>query len=417
MHKPITQLPVDVIAKHIKALHAQGRHQEVLDIWLQIVRAHPESAAVWGNVASNYLMLGQWPDAIHYAQIALERDKESTVKPYAILSHAYGMLKQWSEARRYGLQALNMRADQFNTEPTIALENLKPIPPSPSPQTREHNIISFSLFGHSAKYCETAVLNVQEQPSVYPHWVSRFYVDGSVPEPVIARLRAGGAQIVSVTGAPAQWPGPMWRLLALDDPQAQRILFRDADAVISPREAHAVAQWLVSDKRFHIMRDWCSHTDLILAGMWGVVAGSLPPLDKLMERFMRVPLESEHFADQDFLRQYVWPYARTSLMQHDSVFGFMDSVPFPDGARPPGFHVGCMESVSFTVPSRLPDGSEVTWELYRIIEKLPNGRTRANRVCAYPGTVKDGALKAYIPMRYQQWIEQGTAGIRLIPGR
>jgi ATP synthase protein I len=67
----------------------------------------------------------------------------------------------------------------------------------------------------------------------------------------------------------------MWRFLALDDPLAHRILFRDADSVISRREAGAVEQWIASGKRFHMMRDWGSHTALILAELWGVASSSL----------------------------------------------------------------------------------------------------------------------------------------------
>jgi hypothetical protein len=333
------------------------------------------------------------------------------------LAHAHGALRQWDEARHHGLQALNIRARQFSGEPVIPLPDLPPMPPLPSPQTRERNIISFSLFGGDPKYCETAILNVQEQPNVYPHWVCRFYIDDSVPGDVINRLRAGGAQIVPVEGPALQWPGPMWRFLALDDPQAHRILFRDADSLISPREAHAVEQWLTSGKRFHMMRDIGSATDLILAGLWGVVTGSLPPLQELMQRFMSAPIESRHFADQYFLRQYVWPYARTSLMQHDSVFGFMDAVPFPDGARPDDLQgVGYSEGAgSFTVASDLPDGTTITWGLFRI-EKLDGGQFHKKMVCAYPGIVKNGAVTAHIPTRYARWIEQGTARIAFRAG-
>jgi hypothetical protein len=213
-------------------------------------------------------------------------------------------------------------------------------------------------------------------------------------------------------------PGPMWRFLALDDSQAHRVLFRDADSVISQREAEAVNEWLTSGKRFHIMRDWGSHTELMLAGLWGMVAGSLPPLDKLMARFMSAPLESRHFADQYFLRKYVWPYARTSLMQHDSVFGFMDGVPFPGGARPNDFHVGYAEgSPFFTATSSLPDGSEITWELALIETPNDGGPPRENLICAYPGVVSGGMVKAHIPARYARRLEQGTARVRLVPGK
>jgi hypothetical protein len=48
-------------------------------------------------------------------------------------------------------------------------------------------------------------------------------------------------------------------------------------------------------------------------------------------------------ADQDFLRKYVWPYARQRILQHDSVFDFMNSRPFPEGLQRKDFHVGCVE--------------------------------------------------------------------------
>ncbi|MDR2991301.1 MAG: tetratricopeptide repeat protein [Burkholderiaceae bacterium] len=408
MHQSKAKLSLDATVNRIKALHEQGRYQESLDICLQIAPTHPDIA--WGNAAVNCARLERWQDAIHYAQTALAYGGDM-LGTYDTLAHAYGVLGQWDKVRHYGLQALNMRERQFGGEPVMPLlPEPGPISPPPTAQTRERNIIAFSLFGGDSKYCETAVLNVQEQPNIYPHWICRFYVDGSVPENVINRLQAGGGQIVSVEGAATQWPGTMWRLLALDDPQAHRILFRDADSVISRREAAAVEQWLTNGKRFHMMRDWYSHTELILAGLWGAVAGSLPPLGQLIERFMSAPLQSKHFADQYFLRQYVWPYARTSLMQHDSIFGFMDAEPFPDGERPEGFHVGYAEGSAFFITKcNLPDGSEVIWKVYRIIEKPDNGQPREELICAYPGTVKDGAVRAHIPARYIRWIQQGTA--------
>ena len=405
--RPKTRVSIDAALAQMKTLHRQGRYQESLDICLQITRRQPKFADAWINATTNSIWLERWQDAVGYAQTALACGGDS-VELYDGLAHAHAQLGLWPEAGRYGLQALNLRDRQFGGPPAIPLPEPGPMPPLPSAQTRQHNIIAFSLFGGNSRYCESAIVNVQEQPQIYPHWVCRFYVDDSVPAQVIQRLRAGGAQIVPVEGAAAQWPGPMWRLLALDDRQAHRILFRDADSVISPREAHAVDQWLVSGKRFHMMRDWGSNTALILAGMWGVVAGSLPPLEQLMARFMSEPLQSRHFADQDFLRQYVWPYARLSLMQHDSVFGFMDAVPFPDGARPASA-VGQGAS-SFTQKMDLPDGTEVTWGVFRLDKQADgDGQPRKTLVCAYPAIVKDKTIMGHIPRRYAQWIKQGTA--------
>jgi hypothetical protein len=214
----------------------------------------------------------------------------------------------------------------------------------------------------------------------------------------------------------AQWPGPTWRFLAWDDPQAHRILFRDTDSIISRREAGAVDEWIASGKRFHMMRDNPSHTELLLAGLWGVVGGSLPPLKQLMQRFLSVPLESVHFADQYFLRQYVWPHARASLMQHDSVFGFMNGVPFPDGETPDDlqvFHVGHVDSwQGFIIKTQLPDGAAVTWTLI-LNETLADGQCHEEQVCAYPGTVKNGVVIANLPKCYIRRLQQGTARIHV----
>jgi len=408
-------IPLATAAQRMVALNEQGRYQESLEVSLQIVRTYPGVMDGWNGVAANYIHSGRWQDVIRYAHAGLAR-RESTFG-YDALALAHGMLGQRDEMRHYGLQALDMRARENSGDPVIPLPEPNPLPPLPSTQTRQNNVIAFSLFGSSSKYCEPAVLNVQEQPRIYPHWVCRFYVDDSVPASVIARLRAGGGQVVPVTGDQAQWPGTMWRLLALDDPQAHRILFRDADSVISQYEANAVDQWLTSGKRFHMMRDWCSHTELILAGLWGVVGGSLPPLEQLVNRFMSVPLASRHYADQFFLRQYVWPYARTSLMQHDSIFGFMGGVPFPDKDRPEGFHVGCWDSApKISIKSNLPDGSKIVWELYRT-EKRDGDQAHEELICAYPGIVKSGTVRLEIPARYVQWIQQGAACIRTHSGQ
>jgi hypothetical protein len=409
------QLQIDAAVKRMRALYVQGQYKEALDICLQLVRTDPNLWGAWSRAALNCLYLARWQEAIRYAQAALTHGG-SDLMIFDVLAHAYSEVGQWDEARRYGLQALEMHANRFNGAPVIPLPEPGSLPPPPSAQTRQRNIIAFSLFGGDPKYCETAVLNVQEQPDIYPDWVCQFYVDASVPEHVIYRLQAGGAQIVRVEGTALQWPGPMWRFLALDDPQAHRILFRDADSVISRREAGAVAQWITSGKWFHMMRDWGSHTELMMAGLWGTVAGSLPPLDKLMERFMSAPLESRHFADQYFLRQYVWPYARMSLMQHDSVFGFMDGVPFPDGARPKDkSHIVSYSEdfLSFVVKNDLPDESKIILEIY-ITKKYNEEHVFDNMICSYPGVVKSGVVKAYIPRRYAQWIRQGTACIRVV---
>ena len=417
-HASKDQPSVEAMLARAEILFEQGCHQESLDISLQITRIHPELPVPWFNAAYNCLKLRRWQDAIRYAQTSLAHGG-TRVELWDTLAFAYGELGQPEQARHYGLQALETRDYYFNQEPCIPLTELPSMPPLPGVQTCQRNVISFSLFGGNSQYCETAILNTQEQPGIYPHWICRFYVDNSVPASVIERLQKGGAQVMHVDGAAARWPGPMWRLLALADPLVHRILFRDADSVISRREAAAVNQWLTSGKRFHMMRDHCSHVELILAGMWGVAAGSLPPLGKLMERFMSAPPASRIIADQYFLRRYVWPYARASLMQHDSVFGFMGAANFPPEFPPEKIRdkilfVGANEGGQvITAKTDLPDESKVIWKLFRS-EKQNDGPTSEQLICAYPAVVRKGVVTIHIPVRYWLWIKQDMAYIRVV---
>ena len=51
-----------------------------------------------------------------------------------------------------------------------------------------------------------------------------------------------------VTSPMDKWPGTMWRFLAINDPEAEYVIFRDADSVVSPREAEAVSEWIESGR-------------------------------------------------------------------------------------------------------------------------------------------------------------------------
>ncbi|WP_241193301.1 tetratricopeptide repeat protein [Pseudomonas chlororaphis] len=400
------QLLVETAGKRAKALHQQGRYEEALNVCLQAIRMSPGLTQAWTDAAINCLKLERWQQAVGYAEQALARGGHSFAL-FDALSHGHGALRQWEDVRKYGLMALQLRDQRFGVTPA-APHAAAEMPPLPSTQTRAKNVIAFSLFGADSKYCETAVLNVIEQPMIYPHWTCRFYIDDSVPSSVVERLVAAGAQVIQVDEQAHGWPGPMWRFLALQDEHLHRVLFRDADSVISTREADAVEEWLHSDCRFHGMRDCGTHTELMLAGLWGVVAGALPPLEQLTQSFFSAGVESQHFADQYFLRQCVWPYARQSLLQHDSMFGFMQARTFPGGPMPTDFHVGYAEgSPLFKAQAEWADGTPVQWTL------LLKQAEQEVVVCRYPGVVKAGLVTAHIPARFARMISRAQAEVRL----
>lgn len=383
------------------AHYRAGRFDQALNVVVALIRrgvAHPN---IFSDAAVASIYLGKWADAIVYAEKALALDP-SNLSAADAAAHAHGALKQWEKAAIVGRKALELRDGLVPRDKPVDL------PLAELPQGAQKDVIAFSLFGGNSKYCETAILNCIEQPRLYPDWVCRFYVDDTVPATVIKRIRSAGGEVSEVAQDVAAWPGPMWRFAAYDDPDVRRVIFRDADSVISQREAAAVKEWIDDETGFHAMRDIGTHTELLLAGLWGVKKGALPLMADMVTDFLRKPVEDSHFADQYFLRSYVWPYARNSLTQHDSVFGFLDAKPFPDGERPDGFHVGFAEgAMVMAITSEHPDGTDLNWVL---TDRRPQ---TAHVICRYQGKVQGGKVTANIPARYGKMLQTGEMSITL----
>ncbi|MHA7849682.1 tetratricopeptide repeat protein [Roseovarius sp.] len=388
-----------------KALFSQhfqsGAFDKALAVSRNLIARGVKHPNVYSDAGVAAIKLELWRDAITYATRALSLDPRHLTS-LDTLAHAHGALREWPKAAQAGRRALSVR------DAMVANQDPSALPLSACPATADKDVIAFSLFGGSSKYCETAVLNCIDQPEIYPGWLCRFYVDDTVPDQIVTRLQDNGAEVIAVPPEMQKWPGPMWRFAAYDAPDVRRVIFRDADSVISQREAGAVRDWIASERAFHAMRDIGSHTELLLAGLWGVVKGALPSMTQMIEAYLAKPVQSAHFADQFFLRQYVWPFARRDILQHDSIFGFMDGIAFPDGPHRDDFHVGYAEGSPFlTFTSALPDGADVVWEIYAATGDDP--RT----ICRYPGVIRDSKLQAHVPARYVGRLQSKEWALRL----
>ena len=87
------------------------------------------------------------------------------------------------------------------------------------------------------------------------------------------------------------------------------------------------------------MRDWWTHTDPILAGLWGGIAGAFPDLSARLAGFIRTKPFSSNW-DQLFLRDQVWPAIRDQVMVHDRCFPAYRAQPFPPSTPSGREHVG-----------------------------------------------------------------------------
>ena len=181
------------------------------------------------------------------------------------------------------------------------------------------NLISFSLFGSNESYYRGALANLRLAPDIYPGWQPVIWLEGS---------KAGWKDILENHGAAVMLmpesrglEGVFWRLLAPYLQGAERILFRDTDSRLNPREAAAVAAWLASDKDFHVMRDHPCHqlNHPILAGMWAAKASALDHINAAIESW---PRRTDYGDDQDLLHSAVWPLLTTeNSLQHNGTSG------------------------------------------------------------------------------------------------
>lgn len=404
-----------VLSAQFRRASAAADYQLAYELVRQVIDLVPQHPVAYMDLAYTELQLKRYLDAYAHYQHAITLSNGS-VDPniYDGLCEVCFALNRAQDMQHFGRLAIERKQQQASQEPKLTLPQAAPerfLAENPN-----QNIISFSLFGDHPRYCETAVLNVIRAKELYPNWRCRFYVDDSVPTPILQRLSQHGAQLIKVTETQAQISGLFWRFLVMDDPQVKHFLIRDADSLISPREVAAVQQWLDSDRWFHLMRDYYSHTELILAGMWGGCTGVFHQVEALISDYIHSGRYlNTRVMDQHFLRYCIWPTLCQSVMTHDR-YGFDPSAEaFPGDqkqdtpvtlTRHP--HVGMNESsavVNVTVPDSM--ARQIQWILYN---------NRKQIVCQYRATVDEsGSIDLHLPELYAAQIRVKAWNLQIYP--
>ena len=274
---------------------------------------------------------------------------------FDMLAHSQYRTGNFEEAKAAGERALAIKDEQALAPLGLSLQ------PIPADAESKAKVIAFSLWGSNPRYLRGALHNVLAAKNVYPGWTCRFYVDSSVDQAFRDALGSLGAEVLEhrIFGMPQRLSR---RFAVADDETVGRFLVRDCDSVVNQREARAVEAWIAGGKPFHIMRDWWTHTDPILAGMWGGIAGVLPSMRMLLGAYKSKHLETPNW-DQWFLRDSVWALVRDSATIHDRYFASRNAEPFPGDMPAGNLHVGQDE---FAVRRNVQKAILGEW-----LEKLP----------------------------------------------
>lgn len=308
----------------------------------------PQNNEVLMNLAACLSRSGQPEPAVLYARKLLARTPNEPMV-WDVLSNNLGTLGQWAEAAEAGTRSLVLKdqhsvaahklsAAQAAQAGRASAHAQQPAAAVPNPAALD-DVLSFSLWGADRRYLWGTLDNLLAAKDLYPGWQVRIHLDDSVPAAWQALFAEQGADLRREPGGQLLREKLCWRFKVANDPAVRRFLVRDTDSVVSPREQAAVEAWLASGKRFHVMRDWWTHTDLMLAGMWGGTAGVLPDLGRLLATYTPRAMETPNI-DQWFLRDRVWPLVRGDCLVHDRCFTMPGALPWPTPAPPGKAHVG-----------------------------------------------------------------------------
>lgn len=178
------------------------------------------------------------------------------------------------------------------------------------------NIISFALFGPDPKYRTGMLANVRMASTFYPGWKVLIYCDRINHEALSAEELSTDTECILQQDQSQGVEGMSWRMQAVLRPQAEAVIFRDADSIFTRRETEAVREWLSSNKDTHIIRDHPYHVSPIMGGLLGVRGKARELLAELVRQRMQSHRLTEYGDDQVFLSKDFYPKVLKTAMVH-----------------------------------------------------------------------------------------------------
>lgn len=330
----------DSLIQHAICLKESGDMDGCTSAYQTLIELHPYDAVAWRYYGIHLKDLRLLSEAITAFRKSLELSEN--IPTHNALVIALYEAGRKDEAIIEGQDLLvkkDLRAAKCFQKSKYGALNLSNFRKDFDYEKPYRNIIAFSLWGDIPAYIHGAIVNAQIAPYIFYGWRARFYCDNSVPADAVVELRRLGAEVVYIENVKLRHSRSLWRFLVSDDTNVDFFICRDADSRLNAQELLAVEAWLKSGKPFHIMRDHIYHMELILAGMWGGIAGVLPRLSDIIMSNSRYT--KNKFSDQLFLAEVVWPLIKNHALTHDSYYNLPGTEKFPQGYRLPGLiHVG-----------------------------------------------------------------------------
>ena len=193
-------------------------------------------------------------------------------------------------------------------------------------------IFSFSLWGNNKIYTEGCIKNVALIRKYLPDWHTYIFASESVDKTILNRLLDfNNVHLIECPFIePTDCKGMFWRFAPISDQKFDYIAIRDTDSRISPREVHAMLEWLDSGADIHIMRDHPYHNAPIMGGMWGIKGGKYQLIKNDIVDFKPTSKKGQ---DQEFLKHYLYSKVEKGELRAKVHDPFFEGIPFPTQSK------------------------------------------------------------------------------------
>jgi hypothetical protein len=174
--------------------------------------------------------------------------------------------------------------------------------------------------------------NIDLIGTYFPEWKVYLYTAPDVDQEFLSQVAMYSNVVVRQTGKLGNI-NMMERFFAIDDPEVEIMMVRDADSHVHWKDRWAIRDFL-SKPNFlvHTIRDNVEHTSKLMGGLWGMRKIPGFTVRKQYELFIQNPFDQGYGLDQTFLSRYIYPHIRNLLLIHVSegiIFAHEYTVKFP----------------------------------------------------------------------------------------
>lgn len=181
---------------------------------------------------------------------------------------------------------------------------------------------SFCIYGENRTYRDGLLANLVTISSLYPSFEKHIYAGCDVSEAYIEACEAFHSTYVHrlpFTGGRLM----SHRFLAIDLPEVELMIVRDADSRITDRDRWCIDDFIASDFNLFTIRDHKFHYREIMGGLWGMrrIAGF--SMREAYEEYASTSKDIDCYeSDQSFLRKFVYRRYRESLLVYSPTWAF-----------------------------------------------------------------------------------------------